>query len=212
MRTTRFAVYLLAALGAAAGAARAQQGAGKTDPDWPCHQIKTPVFSLAAIWNGPPVDTELQAWRSDPELADLVAAMSQRRVPVEEALTKIADFAKRGGEAAKPRLLQAFGAAFAELTRQRSDIIAGLDRVGRKQHELVARIRAENEAAQDFINATTPGQEIDPSKPGAELYQKLQWDMRVFEDRRRSVSYVCEAPSQIEQRIGALARAVQAAQ
>ena len=29
------------------------QGRPKADPDWPCHQVKTPTFSLASVWSGP---------------------------------------------------------------------------------------------------------------------------------------------------------------
>ena len=32
----------------------------KTDPDWPCQQIKTPTFSLASVWAGPQLDLDSQ--------------------------------------------------------------------------------------------------------------------------------------------------------
>ena len=60
------------------------QGRPNADPDWPCHQVKTPSFSLAAIWAGPDIDLNSQAWRNDPAVADLAATMSQRRVPIED--------------------------------------------------------------------------------------------------------------------------------
>ncbi len=41
-----------------------------------------------------------------------------------------------------------------------------------------------------------------------QLSQKLQWDLRVFDERQKSVSFVCESPALIEQRLGALARAI----
>ena len=43
------------------------------------------------------------------------------------------------------------------------------------------------------------------------LSGRVQWDTRVFEDRRRALTYVCEAPVLIEQRLGALARTIAAA-
>jgi hypothetical protein len=45
----------------------------------------------------------------------------------------------------------------------------------------------------------------------ADLSNRVQWDTRVFEDRRRALAYVCETPVLIEQRLGALARTVAAA-
>jgi len=48
-------VLAIAILAASAPRASAQSRA-KDDPDWPCHQIKTPTFSLAAVWSGPELD------------------------------------------------------------------------------------------------------------------------------------------------------------
>ena len=31
---------------------------GKSDPDWPCQQIKTPTFSLASVWAGPQLELD----------------------------------------------------------------------------------------------------------------------------------------------------------
>ncbi len=39
----------------------------------------------------------------------------------------------------------------------------------------------------------------------------MQWRLRLFEEQRRMVGYVCESPALIEQRFGALARAIQQA-
>ena len=50
------AIAIVASLGAAGG----RQYKGKTDPDWPCQQIKTPTFSLASIWAGPQLDLNSQ--------------------------------------------------------------------------------------------------------------------------------------------------------
>ena len=47
--------------------------------------------------------------------------------------------------------------------------------------------------------------------PGASSQDKLLWDIRVFNDRHQTASYVCEVPTLIEQRIGEIARAVQKA-
>jgi chromosome condensin MukBEF ATPase and DNA-binding subunit MukB len=37
----------------------------------------------------------------------------------------------------------------------------------------------------------------------------LEWDLRVFDERRESLTYVCETPALIEQRLFALARVIQ---
>ena len=74
--------------------------------------------------------------------------MAQRRVPIADVEAAIAEFKAKAGPDANAKLLRAFAAAFADLSQQRSQIIDGLDRIGRKQKALADRIRAENEAVQ----------------------------------------------------------------
>ena len=126
----------------------AAQSRAKTDPDWPCQQIKTPTFSLASVWAGPQLDLNSQSWRNESDVADLEAQMAQRRVPIADVEKSIADFKAKAGPDADAKLLRAFAAAFEDLSQQRSQIIDGLDRFGRKQNALADRIRAENEAVQ----------------------------------------------------------------
>jgi hypothetical protein len=49
--------------------------------------------------------------------------------------------------------------------------------------------------------------EQDQSKISA-LASQVEWSTRIFEDRRKSIRYVCEAPTIIEQRVFALGRAI----
>jgi hypothetical protein len=180
---------------------------GKTDPDWPCQQIKTPTFSLASVWAGPQLDLDSQNWRNESDVADLKAQMAQRRVSIADVEAAITDFKAKAGADADAKLLRAFAAAFTDLSQQRSQIIDGLDRTGRRQRALADRIRAENAAVQNSSDQKPAGQ----APSGADSQERLLWDLRIFDDRRQTVTYVCEAPTLIEQRIGEIARAVQKA-
>ena len=40
--------------------------------------------------------------------------------------------------------------------------------------------------------------------------KQLDWDMRIFQDRQQALTYVCETPVILEQRVFALARAIAA--
>jgi hypothetical protein len=180
---------------------------GKMDPDWPCQQIKTPTFSLASVWAGPQIDLDSQDWRNESDVADLKAQMAQRRVPIADVEAAITGLKAKAGSDANAKLLRAFAAAFTDLSQQRSQIIDGLDRMGRRQKALADRIRAENEAEQKSSDHNHDAQ----TPPGADTQERLLWDLRVFNDRRQTVAYVCEAPTLIEQRIGEIARAVQQA-
>jgi len=200
------AVLAIAILAASAPGAIAQSRV-KADPDWPCQQIKTPTFSLASVWAGPALDLDSQSWRNESDVAALEAKMAQRRVPTADAEAAIADFKAKAGADASAKLLRAFAAAFEDLSQQRTQILDGLERFGRKQFALADRIRAENEAVQKAADQSGAGQ----GPPSAEPKEGLQWDIPVFDDRRQTITYVCETPTLIEQRIGAIARAVQQA-
>jgi hypothetical protein len=177
------------------------------DPDWPCQQIKTPTFSLASVWAGPALDLGSQSWRNESDVTDLEAKMAERRVPTADVEAAITDFKAKAGADASAKLLRAFAAAFADLSQQRTQILDGLERFGRNQLALADHIRAENEAVQKAADESGAGQGPPSSVP----QDRLQWDIRVFTDRRQTITYVCETPTLIEQRIGAIARAVQQA-
>jgi len=181
------------------------QPRAKIDPDWPCEQIKSPTFSLASVWAGPPLDLGSQSWRDESNVADLKAQMAQRRVPIADVEKAIADFKLSAGPDANAKLLRAFAAAFEDLSQQRTQIIDGLDRFGRKQNALAARIRVENDTIQKSSDQKSDGQ----APAGDESRDKLLWDLRVYNDRHQTASYVCETPTLIEQRVGRIARAVQ---
>ena len=200
------AVFAIAILVPLTSQALAQSRA-KTDPDWPCQQIKTPTFSLASIWAGPQLDLNDQSWRNEADVAALEAQMAQRRVPIADVEAAIADLKAKAGPDANAKLLRAFAAAFGDLSQQRSQIIDGLDRFGRNQNALADRIRAENETVQKSSDQKSDGQ----APAGADSPDKLLWDIRVYTDRRQTATYVCESPTLIEQRIGEIARAVEKA-
>jgi hypothetical protein len=192
---------LAAALLACAGAARSAPP-GPRDPNWPCEQIKVPRMSLAAIWSGPALD-DAGDWRQDPQVADLVRVMAQRRVPLEQAEAGIRAFAAQAGEQKQPKLLLALRGAFSVLDDERDSVIAGLDRFGARQKELAASLRQDNEKLRTM--------QSDSAASSADVQQMLQrvtWQAQVFEDRRQALRYACDVPAKIEQRLFVLARTI----
>ena len=177
---------------------------GQPDPDWPCEQIKVPELSLAAVWSGPSPDQQPDDWRQDPQVADLVEAIVQRRVPIEDAQVRISAFAAQAGDQKQPRLLLALGGAFSVLNDERGSVMAGLDRFGARQKALAVSLRTDNEKLQALRS--------DPASAAAEVNQMVQqitWEAEIFQDRRQALRYACEVPGKIEQRLFALARAIQ---
>jgi hypothetical protein len=172
-------------------------------PDWPCVQAKVPEISLAAVWAGPPLDDASDRWKENTTVSALVARLGTRRFPVDEAQKAITEFL--AGSVDKPRMGKLlFAGLFDTLNAQRSSVLGGLERVTRKQRDAADKIRADTIALQALQGATSPDQsKID------ELNNQLIWETRIFEDRRRVVSFVCEVPTAIDQRLFALGRTIQ---
>jgi hypothetical protein len=191
------AIALMAALAFEATAV-AQQNSARKKLDWPCQQILVERVSAAAVWSGPAIDNV--AWKSDSAVATLVAQLAARRTPLEDAERLIANFAQTQGANKSNKLTAVFAGVFEALNDERTQVIEGLLRFGAKQRELAETIRAERPASQTSTSAAAANQVPDAAA------QKLEWDMRVFDERRQSIAFVCESPTLIEQRLYALAK------
>jgi hypothetical protein len=186
--------------------ATAALAADPRHPDWPCNQIKVPELSAAAVWAGPPIDDVGDAWQNDSTIRDLVARVAARRTSLDDAEKAIADYfsSATGDRQTKAKLL--FAGVFTTLNRERSVVMDGIERFARLQKQSAERIRdeiSEMRALQDAPNR-------DEAKV-EDLGNKINWETQVFQDKRKTISYVCEVPIIIEQRLGALARAIQQA-
>ncbi len=135
------------ALGLVAATAPARVFAAEANPpgpdkDWPCAQILVEQISLPAVWAGPPI--EGIDWRRDSATANLVALAAARRTPLETAEKAIESFAASAGADKNTKLTALFAGLFETLNDERTQIINGLKRFGRKQKALAVKIRAEN--------------------------------------------------------------------
>jgi len=172
-------------------------------PDWPCAQAKVPELSVAAVWDGPPIDTVGEAWKNNAKIRDLVARLAARRTPIEDAQKAAADFIAASGaeKAEKAKLL--FAGLFENLNQQRTEVMDGIDRIAKKEKELADKVRADRAALGELQDSPNPDQhQID------DLANRLQWGTRIYEDRRKTIRYVCEVPTVIERRLFALGRAI----
>lgn len=172
------------------------------DPNWPCQQIKIDHLSLATLWGGPPLEKYLPDWQNYPKAAALAHKLAERRVPIDQAKTDIADFAKAAGPDSQTQLLAFFAGLFSLLDQERFDVVQGLDRFGARQKSYAAQIRGEINALHAAQDASEPDQ-----KKIQTLGDQVYWDTRVFKTRDSMMSYACFVPDQIEQRLFALAQA-----
>ena len=79
----------------------------------------------------------------------------------------------------------------ATLDSERSEIMVGIDRYGRKQKELAAQVRKDAAAASALASTATDAKQVDDAN------QQLAVETRVFNERRASLSFVCEVPTMI---------------
>jgi hypothetical protein len=175
-------------------------------PDWPCNQLKVSEISVAAVWAGPAIDDVRDTWQNDPRVGDLVDRLAARRTPLDEAEKLIADFLTGSATDKEDKAKRLFAGVFERLNRQRTEVMNGIERITRKQKSLAGKIRSDALELRTLQDAAGH----DPAKV-EELTNQVAWSTRVFEDRRKTINYVCEVPGLIERRLFSLARAIQQA-
>ncbi len=175
-------------------------GAAAADPDWPCQQRLVPEIAAGMIWSGPPLDS-VAAGPDDPKIRHLAADLAARKTPLDQATAEIDEFAK--GLPAGQRneqLTRLFAATLAIINHDRDSIVGGIKKYARGQQALADRISATNDQLAQL--ASDQVQERDT------LAAQREWDMRIYGDRRSSLSYLCDQPVVLEKRAFTLARAI----
>ena len=172
-------------------------------PDWPCSQIKVPEISVAAVWAGPSIDDVGNAWEED-AIKDLVARLAARRTPLDDAQKAISDIITGTESERQKKAKLIFAGLFKTLNHERSEVMRGIERYARKQKEFSDQIRSTILQLRELQDRPDPDQSRIE-----ELTTRVEWDTRIFEERRKTMNFVCEVPVLIEQRLFALARAIQ---
>ena len=197
----RIAILTVLTLAACSGAAFA---ADPRYPDWPCAQAKVPEISVAAVWAGPSLDDVQAKWKDDSRVSALVARLSARKTPLDEAEKSIKAFLAESASAKTNNAKLLFAGLFETMNAQRSSVMNGLERTTRRQRQEADKIREETLQLQALQSAKPR----DDAKVEA-LSNQLIWETRIFEDRRKVVRFVCEVPTAIDQRLFALGRVIQ---
>lgn len=174
-------------------------------PDWPCQQLKVPELSVAAIWPEPIPEQSAKPASQLPGLNDMVAQLAARKTPMEEAEKQISSFITGTPEERKEKADLLFIGLFDALNAQRFQVMNGLERAYRRQKDLAEKVRSDMEKLRGLQDADGDSPQLK------ELVGQVQWETRVFDDRRQTLKYACEVPVEIDQRIFALARAIQKA-
>jgi hypothetical protein len=177
--------------------------ADAADPDWPCVQRLVPELAMGQMWAGPPPVEE--AWQADPEIAALAPELARVETPIEAATEHAASFAAAQPDGQRDaRLALLFRATLEIINGERSTLIEGIKRYARGQRALAERIAVTGSA----LEGLPPGPDVVPPPELAPLKQQRDWDIRIFEERQKSLRYLCDQPVMLEQRAFALGRAL----
>lgn len=178
--------------------------AASNDPSWPCIQRKVPELSVGQVWSGPDIPEAAKNWNADTKIKELVAELAPRRTPLDVAQKQIVEYATSlPKEQLNDKLFQLFQGLFETLNREREQVVAGISRYAAKQRDLAADLRKEASA----VDAMRAKPDTDPEELDRRDEQ-LKWETRIFEERVQSLTYVCEVPTIIEQRLYGLSKTI----
>ena len=181
----------------------------KADPDWPCVQRKVSTLSPGTVWTGPDLEAA-GPWGDDYEAASLAQKIASRRTDLSEVDPLLDEFATKAGDEKAKRLTRVFAGVFEVVNNERSRVIGGIARYAQGQRRMAERIRQEADQISAVKDGPSANDAREMPKEASELETKFAWDRRIFQERSQSLNYVCEVPTLLEQRLGEVARKIQA--
>ena len=205
----RPALFGLLGLALLTGTALAQP---RQDPDWPCVQRKVASLSPGQFWTGPDI-AAAGDWGSDNDAAVLAQKIASRRTELAQVGPLLDEFAKKFNadkDAKDKGLTRVYAGVFEVLNGERDKVMSGIGRYAQGQRRMAERIRDEADKISQVKDAPSASDATELPKDQSELETKFAWDRRIFQERSQSLTYVCEVPQLLEQRLGEIARMIQA--
>ncbi|MBC7736575.1 MAG: hypothetical protein H7245_04955 [Candidatus Saccharibacteria bacterium] len=170
--------------------------AGAADPDWPCIQAKVVTLSAGLMWPAPVTVAPLSS-----AAQDLVEVLALRRVDLQAAEDHVHKFVASEQNVDAQVLGNVFIGVFERLAGDRNRLMAGIARYAKSQTALAARIDGEHSEMDQLLAVEAPHfDRVD------KLEEQIDWDERIYHDRARSLTYVCETPVLLEKRAYAIAQ------
>ncbi len=187
----------------ASGWAGAQQA--QTPEHWPCVQAFVPTVPAAVVWDGPPVDEYSNQWQSAMEVNLLVSRLVSPQMSLPEAEKEIGAFAENQPADQKNKMLTLlFSGILSSLNADRTRLMSGIISYSRGQEQRAQQLG-------DVLDQIARLEQDDSEaaqKKLTELHESVGIGQRMFDERESSIQYLCTRPIAVEQRLGALARAI----
>lgn len=203
-------------------------------PDWPCVWRKTLALDAATIWDGPEI-TDTKSWMNDDTIRKLSAYTIARRLKIEDVEAAIKKFAEGVPEAERDKkLTDLFAGVLARTNDERKIVINGIERFHKRQMARAKEIEAQGVELPPANLMQVPQPEAEPEptpapEPGASMgpagkvedalaaapskddpEERMKWEVRVFQERQQNIPVACEIPQLMDERAGAVARAIRA--
>ena len=172
------------------------------NPNWPCIQRQVPELSIGQIWTGRQLPPEAADWSRDDAISRLVEDLAARRLPLPQAQAQVIAYRTGLPDDRKwQRSAMLVQGLFDKMNSERSQVMFGIARYAQRQREMATRLRQEASAI-DALRAK-------PDASGNELAlrsERLTFQTRIYQERVESLTFVCEVPTLIEQRLYALVK------
>ena len=180
-------------------------------PDWPCIWRKVIALDAGTIWDGPDIAGGAD-WMKDDQVRDLSKSLIIRRFKIEEAEAAIKKFAEaQPADVRDKKLLELFTGILSRTNDERKVVLGGIERFHKRQLARAKEIEKEGVVlprdGQSLPTDPMAATEIDKLSDEEEKYK---WEIRVFQERQQNIPVACEIPQLMDERAGALARAIRA--
>ena len=161
--------------------------------DWPCPQPRAPNLTAGLFWEDPPIPADAH-WQDDAALVALIDAVTAHGVSVDEGSARLAAFAEQLPQAARARVLPVlFAGLVARIDEQHRSAIASIERLGRRQAAIAAKLRT-----------------LDTATDEDSLEQR-DLALRAYRGQAQMMGALCHVPTELGARLGAYARVLHAA-
>jgi hypothetical protein len=170
-----------------------------SDPTWPCVQRKVERLSVGLMWPEPLTGAAMSA-ETRAAVNELAATLALRRVDMEAAEAAVEAFAQAQGRN-MDLMGEVFTRVFDTLSARRTRIMDGIGKFSLGQIAMSERIDAARTEMEALLAQQAPDfDRID------RLEEQIDWDQRIFTDRQKTITYLCETPTLLEKRLFAIAQ------